>query len=228
MSRKITTVIFDLDGTLLDTLQDLADSTNYALQKNGYPVRTLNEIRAFVGNGVRKLIERALPKSVSEMEFEKTFVCFKNHYVMNCRNKTCLYSDIDTLLHELKHRGYKLAIVSNKLQSGVTELYERFFASVVDIAIGERPDMACKPKPDMVNLALYKLGSVACEAVYIGDSEVDLFTARNADLPVISVLWGFRDRTFLEKNGAVLFVNSPMEIISLLESDKLYTLPLLD
>lgn len=223
MRRKITTVIFDLDGTLLDTLQDLAESTNYALQKNGFPLRTLNEIRAFVGNGVRKLIERALPNGVSDMEFEKTFVCFKKHYVMNCRNKTCLYPGISTLLNELKHRGYKLAIVSNKLQSGVTELYERFFVNTVDIAIGERPDMACKPNPDMVNLVLGKLESSVCEAVYIGDSEVDLFTARNAELPVISVLWGFRDRAFLEKNGAVLFVNSPMEIIPLLENDKLYT-----
>lgn len=215
--HTITTLIFDLDGTLLDTLQDLADSTNYALTTQRLPVHSIDEIRNFVGNGVRKLIERAVPGGESHPLFAATFATFKEYYVHNCRNKTDLYPGIDTLLRQLCSQGYKLAIVSNKLQSGVDELYRSYFADSVQVAIGERPDVQRKPAPDMVYAALKAVNSTADEAVYIGDSEVDIETARNAGLPCISVLWGFRDREFLIKNGATHLADSPEQITEFLK-----------
>ena len=128
MERKISTIVFDLDGTLLNTLEDLADSTNYALRQYGFAERTLEEIRAFVGNGVRKLIERALPEGAENPLFNSVFSCFKSYYVDHCMEKTGLYAGIPEMLHELKSAGYHLAIVSNKLQSGVDELYEHYFS----------------------------------------------------------------------------------------------------
>lgn len=214
----ITTLIFDLDGTLLDTLQDLADSTNYALSLQGLPTRTLDEIRRFVGNGVRKLIERAVPDGENNPCFAATFASFKEHYVYNCRNKTALYPGIAQLLKQLCSQGYKLAIVSNKLQSGVDELYQSYFTDCVQVAIGECPEVQPKPAPDMVYAALEALDSNRREAVYIGDSEVDIETARNAGLPCISVLWGFRDRDFLIRHGATRLADSPERIKDLLKT----------
>ena len=144
------TIIFDLDGTLLDTLQDLFLSTNYALQTCGYPERTLEEIRQFVGNGVAKLIERAMPEGSTDEAFTACFAIFKQYYVQHCQEHTGLYEGIAELLTELKGRGYKMAIVSNKLQAGVTELYELWFYETVEVAIGESPDVQRKPAPDMV------------------------------------------------------------------------------
>ena len=206
--KKISTVVFDLDGTLLDSLQDLADSTNHVLAQFGYPVHTLDDIRRFVGNGVKVLMERALPDNLSPSEFEKVFSEFKAYYVDHCIVKTKPYQGIYELLEKLKERHYKVAIVSNKLQSGVDELYEC-------------PEVKRKPSPDMVYKALEKLGCTADEAVYIGDSDVDIATARNSGLPCISVLWGFRDREFLIENGATHLVSSPDEILSLLDGNLL-------
>ncbi|MCM1108360.1 MAG: HAD-IIIA family hydrolase [Clostridium sp.] len=219
MKRNITTVIFDLDGTLLDTLQDLADSANHALCANGLPERTVEEVRTFVGNGVRLLMERAVPGGAGHPQFEKIFADFKAHYMHNCRNKTGLYPGINRLLHELKQRGYRLAIVSNKLQSGVTELYRAYFRDTVDVAIGERPELRRKPAPDMVELALRELGCDRAEAVYVGDSEVDVETARQAGLPCLSVLWGFRHRDFLISKGATRLMDSPSDILAWLEAE---------
>ena len=211
------TIIFDLDGTLLDTLQDLFLSTNYALQTCGYPERTLEEIRQFVGNGVAKLIERAMPEGSTDEAFTACFSIFKQYYVQHCQEHTGLYEGIAELLTELKGRGYKMAIVSNKLQAGVTELYELWFYETVEVAIGESPDVQRKPAPDMVERALAELGTEKSDAVYVGDSDVDLMTAENSGLPCISVLWGFRDREFLLAHGAKVMVETPAEILSLLE-----------
>lgn len=218
MERKISTIVFDLDGTLLNTLEDLADSTNYALRQYGFAERTLEEIRAFVGNGVRKLIERALPEGAENPLFNSVFSCFKSYYVDHCMEKTGLYAGIPEMLHELKSAGYHLAIVSNKLQSGVDELYEHYFSDTVEVAVGERPELNRKPAPDMVLLALETLGVSTDEAVYVGDSDVDVATARNSGLPCISVLWGFRDKEFLVQHGAHCFAQTPEEICRIIKS----------
>lgn len=218
MERKISTIVFDLDGTLLNTLEDLADSTNYALRQYGFAERTLEEIRAFVGNGVQKLIERALPEGAENPLFNSVFSCFKSYYVDHCMEKTGLYAGIPEMLHELKSAGYHLAIVSNKLQSGVDELYEHYFSDTVEVAVGERPELNRKPAPDMVLLALEKLGVSTEEAVYVGDSDVDVATARNSGLPCISVLWGFRDKEFLVQHGAHCFAQTPEEICRIIKS----------
>ena len=214
------TLVFDLDGTLMDTLQDLYLSTNHALRTHGYPERTLEEVRMFVGNGVQKLIERAMPgtafRGTEDEAFTQCFNTFKQHYVQHCQDNTGLYEGIAELLVTLKDRGYKLAIVSNKLQAGVTELYDTWFKDTVAVAIGDSPDVQRKPAPDMVEKALLELDSEKSDAIYIGDSDVDLQTAANADLPCISVLWGFRDKDFLAQHGATLFAEKPADILAML------------
>lgn len=217
MEKKITTVVFDLDGTLLNTLEDLADSTNYALAQYGFPQRTLEEVRRFVGNGVRKLIERAIPGGTSNERFEEVFACFKAYYVDHCMIKTGLYPGIPEMLQVLKQKGFRLAIVSNKLQSGVDELYRHYFSDTVQVAVGERPGVMRKPAPDMVCIALQELGVAPEEAVYVGDSDVDVATAANSGLPCISVLWGFRDRDFLIEHGASRFASVPSDVPDLLQ-----------
>lgn len=213
--RKITTVIFDLDGTLLDTLEDLKNATNFALRQCGMPERTLGEIRRFVGNGVRNLMIRAVPQGEENPEFEHAFAVFKEYYGEHCNDATRAYDGIPELLRELKNMGYAMAIVSNKIDSAVQDLNHRYFPQV-DVAIGDRENLKRKPEPDSVLLALEKLGRTREEAVYIGDSDVDLATAKNAGLPCISVLWGFRDREFLVECGATIFVERPIEITDVL------------
>ena len=222
---KIKTIIWDLDGTLMDTLQDLMSSVNYALQKHGMPVRSYQEIRSFVGNGVKRLVELSVPDGLENPAFEEVFADFKGHYMVHCQDQTGLYEGIAETLRELKARGIRMAVVSNKLQSGVTELFESQVRTVgkeqticlkdyIEVAIGERPEMARKPAADMVNKAFQEMGIGKQDAVYIGDSEVDLATARNSGLPCISVLWGFRDQDFLEKQGAETFVEEPRQILN--------------
>ena len=212
----IQNIIFDLDGTLTDTLRDLSASTNYALRQMGWGERTLAEVRRFVGNGVRKLMERAVPEGVSETDFERCFSIFQAHYLEHCQDSTCLYEGVAEMLQAVHAAGYRTAIVSNKLQAGVDELYEAYFRDVVDVAIGQREGVALKPAPDMVELALRQLGASAQNAVYVGDSEVDVQTARNSGLPCISVLWGFRDRDVLKQAGARTFIEHPSELLPLL------------
>ena len=212
----VQAVIFDLDGTLLDTLDDLADATNWALRQNGMPQRTLGEVRQFVGNGVRRLMERAVPDGEQNPLFEKAFDDFKAYYVEHCQDKTHLYPGVSEMLQRLKAQGLRLAIVSNKLQAGVDELYLRYFSDTVEVAIGERPEVRRKPAPDMVRAALKALRLLPEEAVYVGDSDVDLQTATNSGLPCISVLWGFRDRDFLLQHGALVLAEQPEEIVNLL------------
>lgn len=215
--KRIKAVIFDLDGTLLDTLDDLASSTNYALEQFGFPLRSVKEVRTFVGDGVRKLIERALPSADDERIVDAVLDCFKQHYVKHCQIKTCLYPGIKELLSALKTKGYKLAIVSNKLQSGVDELYKHYFTDNIQVAVGERSGLRRKPAPDMVLMALNELGVNKEEAVYVGDSEVDVATAKASGIRCVSVLWGFRDKEILERNGAQQFIHTPMDLLKMLE-----------
>ncbi len=217
MREKIDTVIFDMDGTVLDTLEDLRDALNAALTAHHMPERTIEEVRAFVGNGVRRLLELSVPDGCRNPEFESVFAKFGEYYAIHCRDHTKAYPGILPLLRELEKEGYALAIVSNKVDSAVKELNESYLAGIVKAAIGEAEGMARKPAPDMVEKALKALGKTRESAVYVGDSEVDLMTAKNAGLPCISVLWGFRERSFLEEHGAEWFAREPRDILPLLK-----------
>lgn len=216
--EKYTTIIFDLDGTLLNTLEDLTDSVNFALHSYEFPIRTIEEVRQFVGNGVRRLMELAVPDGTANPKFEEVFDLFKTYYNNNCQNKTKPYDGIFDLLTALKKKGYKIAIVSNKIHSAVVELNNIYFSEYIQIAIGERKGIAKKPTPDTVNEALRLLNSIKEEAIYIGDSDVDIATAKNAHMPCVSVTWGFRDRNFLEKHGAKFFINHPMDLLDILDN----------
>ena len=205
--------IFDLDGTLLDTLGDLAASVNAALEACQMPCRSIDEVRAFVGNGVRVLMQRAVPEGTDEKRIEEALEVFRRHYLVHSMDTTCPYEGIITLLRALKSRGKKIAVVSNKFQKATQELCAHFFGSLVNVAIGESEQIRKKPAPDTVLEAMRRLNVDTTQAVYIGDSDVDIETARNCSLPCISVLWGFRSRDFLLKHGATTFVESPQEIL---------------
>lgn len=207
-------VIFDLDGTLLNTLDDLADSTNYALSRFGYPTRTIEEVRQFVGNGVAKLIERAIPEGKNNPNFEKCLAIFKENYAQNMYNKTAPYNGIIEMLSNLKSRGIKIAVVSNKFDLAVKELCKKYFEGFIDFAAGENEAQGInkKPAPDTVISVLNEFNFASEDAVYVGDSDVDIMTAKNSKMPCISVTWGFRDEKFLLENGATILINAPSEI----------------
>lgn len=209
--------IFDLDGTLLDTLQDLANSVNYALRQHAMPEHSLDDIRRFVGNGVRLLMERAVPNGAGNPQFEAAFATFRQYYMEHSLDTTRPYDGIPELLRALKQRGCRLAVVSNKMMAATQELCAHFFPEI-EVAIGEHEaeGIRKKPAPDTVCEALRQLGCDKHGAVYVGDSDVDIMTARNSGLPCISVLWGFRDRQFLTAHGATTFVSHPSELLGLL------------
>lgn len=210
-----TSYIFDLDGTLLSTLDDLAASCNYALRSNNMPERTTEEVRQFVGNGVKKLMERAIPDGLRNPLFEKTYADFRQHYMQHNLDSTHPYEGVMELLSELHRRGKQVAVVSNKFYAATQELCRHFFGEeLVPVAIGEREDIRKKPAPDTVIEALRQLGASADGAVYIGDSDVDIETAHNSGMPCISVLWGFRSKAFLLEHGATTFVEHPMDILN--------------
>ena len=208
-------IIFDLDGTLLNTLEDLADSTNYALQVFDYPQRSLEEIRNFVGNGVKLLIERAILQGAQNPDFADCLRIFKEHYSKNMYNKTAPYPEIIEMLKDLRSKGCKIAVVSNKFDAAVKELCGKYFEGLVDVAIGENEaaGICKKPAPDTVFKAIYELGGTVADAVYVGDSDVDIQTAQNSFMPCISVTWGFRSREFLIQNGAKVLIDRPKQII---------------
>lgn len=211
----IKNIIWDLDGTLTYTLQDLCNSVNHALRTHNMPERTLDEVRSFVGNGVRRLMELAVPNGAANPQFDTCFAEFKSHYKLHCKDNTTLYPGIAEALTTLHAHGIRMAIVSNKLQAGVTELYDQWFRDTIDVAIGERPELNRKPAPDMVHLAMQQLGCSPSHTVYIGDSEVDVATAHNSGLPCISVLWGFRDKDLLLQHGATTFATTPNDIVKM-------------
>lgn len=214
---KYTIAIFDLDGTILNTLEDLADSTNYALKTCGYPERTMDEVRQFVGNGIRKLMERAVPEGTPVEEIDWVHETFTAHYKVHCADKTRPYDGIMELLQNLKKDGCKLAVVSNKADYGVQELCKQYFDGVFDFAVGEREGIRKKPAPDSVNEVLKTLECSRDRAVYIGDSDVDIQTAANAQMDHIIVEWGFRDVQFLISQGAKVLVEKPEEILEIVE-----------
>lgn len=215
MTTMYNTFIFDLDGTLLNTLDDLAASVNYALRTHGMPERTLDEVRSFVGNGVRLLMERAIPEGSANPRFEETFATFRAYYMEHSLDTTRPYDGIPEMIHALKQRGCRLAVVSNKFYAATQELIRHFFPEIT-VAIGEHEaeGIRKKPAPDTVFEALRQLGVGKEKAVYVGDSDVDLQTAHNSGLPCISVLWGFRNRDFLLAHGATTFISRPEKLLS--------------
>lgn len=218
LSGKYDTVVFDLDGTLMDTLEDLANAVNEILQRNGYPVRTIEEVRRIVGNGLRQTLRLCLPEGTDEAVVEKLLPEFAAYYQDHCQIKTKPYEGIEDTLRELCARGFKLAIVSNKRDEAVKTLNRECFEKYVKVAIGENESAGIrkKPAPDTVYQAIRELGSARERTIYVGDSEVDKMTADNAGLPCISVDWGFRDREELEKLNPAHLISRPEELLEIL------------
>lgn len=210
------TAVFDLDGTLLDTLEDLYLATNHALRLHGLPLRTRDEVRLFVGNGVEMLIRRAVPASTNEETTQAVLGDFKTTYAAICEDHTRPYDGILDMLTALRERGIRVAVVSNKFDAAVKQLCEKYFGDLVEVAIGERAGVRKKPAPDTVYEALKELGVTSEGAVYIGDSDVDIQTARNCGMPCISVTWGLRDKDFLLQNGAEILVNTPEKLLGVI------------
>lgn len=217
---KYKTVIFDLDGTLLYTLADLADSTNMTMEHFGYPHRTYDDVRQFVGNGVTELIRRAVPETLSEERFEEIVAYQREVYSQHHLDKTVPYDGVMDLLKSLKARGVTTAVVSNKAQGSVTSLSEHFFGDLISVSVGEAPGIRKKPAPDTVNMAMEQLGAGHYDSVYIGDSEVDVATARNAGIDCIAVDWGFRSREELKEAGAGIICSTPEEVLYVMEDNR--------
>ena len=211
------TVVFDLDGTLLYTLEDLKDAVNYALRTKNLAEHDLTEMRRFFGNGIRYAFEQAVP-GLSDEAYTELIRLFKAYYAEHSMDNTAPYAGILPLMQTLAERGYRMSIVSNKVDEAVKSLTKHFFGDYVTVAIGNREDIRRKPAPDTVIAALKELGVPKEDAVYIGDSEVDLATARAAEIPCITVLWGFREKDFLEEQGADCFAERPEEIPGILET----------
>ncbi len=212
--RRYNTVIWDLDGTLLDTLTDLMNSINFALAKFNYPLRTLEQIRTSVGNGVRVLMELSIPDGLDNPNYDEAFEIFSEHYAEHNMDNTGPYAGVVDVINKLSEMGVKQAIVSNKVDSGVQTLNNAFFG--VDTAIGVQDGLERKPAPDMVWKAMEILGADKETTVYIGDSEVDLATARNSELDSISVLWGFRSAEELSPHNPMRMVTQPSEILEII------------
>lgn len=213
---KYNTVIFDLDGTLLNTLDDLRDSLNEILIRKGFDARNLEEVRRFVGNGVRNLVRLSVPESCSEDDVTVILDEFKEHYKHNMQNKTRPYNGIMELLLDMNRFNYKIAIVSNKFDSAVKELANTYFGNLVPVAIGETSQIRRKPAPDSIFTAVRELGSDLEHTIMVGDSETDVRTAKNAGIPCIGVTWGFRCREVLRSEGADYLIDTPRELLTLI------------
>ena len=214
MNYKVA--VFDMDGTILNTIDDLHTSVNFALEKNGLPLRTLKEVLSFVGNGIPTLIERAVQKDTDEGTRSRVYEDFTVYYKDHCHDKTCVYGGIASLIESLRAAGVKTAVVSNKDDYAVKSLVDEYFSGLFDFSLGRRDGVRKKPAPDMVEEALSALGFDKSDAVYIGDSEVDLMTAKNSGLPCIAVTWGFKTKEFLIESGAKVLVDDPKEIYPLI------------
>lgn len=213
MSKRYKIAIFDMDGTILDTLTDIYNSVNHSLQVFGLPTRTKEEVRMFVGNGLRKLVERAVPDDSSDELVEKVLSELLTYYGEHASDTTAPYDKINETIAELREKGVITAVVSNKADFAVQNLVEKFFKDSFDYAIGEHEGFRPKPAPDMVDDILSKANISREDAVYIGDSDVDLLTATNSQMDCIAVAWGFRSVEFLKEHGAQMIASYPEEII---------------
>ncbi len=214
---KYQAVLFDLDGTLLNTLDDLRAAVNAALAAYGYPSRALEEVRRFVGNGVGKLVERALPGGLANPDFPNVFSAFLSYYKSHATDLTLPYPGILPLLNRLKADGIALGMISNKTDDAVQLLADRFFPGLFSVVCGEYPGLARKPAPDMVLYAMRTLQCPPERCAYVGDSETDLLTAKNAKIPCYSVTWGFRSRAELLAASAVCLIDTPEALLHHLE-----------
>lgn len=217
--KKIDTILFDMDGTTLNTLEDLADSVNHVLSVYGFPPKTPQQIRQYLGNGVKKLMELSVPGGMDNPQFTRCLTDFQTYYEAHANRKTAPYPGILELLNTLHRRQYKMGIVSNKMDVAVKQLAQKWFAEYVGAAIGETEDIRRKPAPDTVLKALKILGSAPDRAILVGDSEVDVQTARNAGLICVGVTWGFRDREALEAEGADFIIDQPQQLLAILDID---------
>lgn len=213
---KYDAVIFDLDGTLTDTLTDLRSSVNYALSRFGFSERTAEEIRSFVGNGVKRLIYLSVPENTPDEISEECLAVFKEYYAANSLVETRPYDGIIDILKMLKKNNIKTAVVTNKMHSAAADIVEFFFGNLIDATVGQIDGIAQKPQPDGIYKALEILGVSKEKSVYIGDSEVDCITAKNADIPCIGVTWGFRSKEVLLENGADFIAETAAELNNLL------------
>ena len=217
---KYEYVIFDLDGTLLDTLDDLADSVNTALLKYSFPTVDREHVRRSIGNGVGLLIRRCIPEGTDEATVKACTNVMREHYANNCENKTCPYEGIPELLKKLRDNGIRVAVVSNKFDAAVKRLCQKYFDGLIETAIGESEGVSRKPSPDSVNAALLELGADTerdlARAIYIGDSDVDVLTAKNAGIASVGVTWGFRDRELLVSSGADFIASDTDELGNIL------------
>lgn len=214
---KYKTVIFDLDGTLLNTLDDLCDSLNYALQEHNYPTHTLDEVKFFVGSGIKVMLERALPQGIDN--FEDVYQTFMSHYEKNKTNKTAPYQGSYEAIKKLSEMNIKMAIVSNKYQKGVEEICQPLFGKYIKVMVGEQPGLNKKPSKDMVIYAIEQLDSNLEEAIYVGDSDIDVLTAMNSNIPCIGASWGFRGEKLLKKYGSTYIANTFQDIISIISDE---------
>lgn len=212
---KYKAVIFDMDGTILNTLEDLKNATNYSLRQFGMPERSLEEVRMFVGNGIRKLVERAVPAGTSKEKIDQILDVFLEYYEIHSADNTSPYPGILELVEKLKKSGIKTAVSTNKADVPAQELGREYFNGIFDLIVGQQDGLKVKPAPDSVNKILSILDIQKKDAIYIGDSDVDVQTAKNSGLDFIGVSWGFRGREFLEKNGAKNIVDNANEILNL-------------
>ena len=208
--HNIKNVFFDLDGTLINSIYDLHDSVNYILNKYGYKERSLEEVNSFVGNGLKKLLFLSLPEKRDD--FDLIYNEFKAYYFTHCLIKTKPYNGITEVLKKLKSKGIKLAVITNKTQNAAKEICDTLFNGIFDAVTGEKEGIARKPEPKMVEITLKKLNAQKSETLYVGDSEVDVLTGKNAGLKVLSVSYGFRDKIFLKNNGAGDIVDNTVDI----------------
>lgn len=211
--------IFDLDGTILDTLEDLCIGMNHALRAHAMPERSLDEVRRFVGNGIRKLVERAVPEGTAAQTIDSVYEAFTVYYAQHCTDHTKPYEGVEQLLRTVRAAGMQTAVVSNKADYAVQTLCADYFPGMFDAVVGEREGVRRKPCPDSVNTVLEKLGVSPGQAVYIGDSDVDIETAKRAEMPCISVNWGFRTTEFLIEHGAEQILSAPAELEHVLMED---------
>ena len=213
---KYEAVLFDLDGTLTDTLEDLKNSVNFALSQFGFPERSIDEVRSFVGNGVRRLVFLSVPEGTDEKTAEDCLAVFKAYYKEHSLVNTKPYDGIIPMLERLRKNGFRMAVVTNKMDSAAQDIVRIFFDGLIDAAVGQIDGVAQKPEPDGIFLALEKLGVEKEKSLYVGDSEVDCKTAENAGRPCIGVSWGFRGRSVLEANGAAAVIDRPEDLFDLI------------
>jgi phosphoglycolate phosphatase len=212
---KYNTYIFDLDGTILDTLLDLANAVNFAMRSKGYPERTVDEVRSFIGNGIRVLIKRAVPQETEDKDYNEALEIFTKYYLEHIADYTKPYDGIIDVINELRSKGCKTAVVSNKAHFAAQAVVKDFFGDIFDAVTGKKDEFPSKPEPDSLLYTIGLLGSEKEQCIYIGDSDVDVLTAHNAGLPCIGVTWGNRDEDVLLASGAEYIARTPSDILKI-------------